>query len=108
VLFPFVVVRNSVIVVVLTDVVAVVVVVDLVVRNLPIALRVSNDIAVQYCEVGSIWRTREVEGAETTLKRHEHSPPAHSCMQGMWWWRGWMCVGCVRGRRVSKPFVETP
>jgi len=53
-LFPFVVVRNSVIVVVLTDAVAVVVVVDLIVRNLAIALRVSNDIAVQYCEVGSI------------------------------------------------------
>ena len=31
--------------------VAVVVVVDLIVGNLAIALRVSNDIAVQYCEV---------------------------------------------------------
>jgi len=101
------VVQNSVIIIVLTDVVAVVMV-DLVVRNLAIALRVSNDIAVQYCEVGLIWQTREVEGAETTLKRHEHSPPAHSCMRGRWWWRGWMCVGCVRGQHVSKLFVETP
>jgi len=89
--------------------------------NLAIALRVSNDITMQHCEViplvgscptsmeevwavskhpwtstsSSIWQTRGVEEAE----------PLALALQGRWWWGGWLCAGSMRGQCVSKLFI---